>query len=669
MGGVGKTQLALKFVQLHQKTYDSVFWLDGSSRDKLQQSIQEGLCRLEPSQLAADALKALESKEDISAAVRGFQRWLETQENSNWLLVFDSVDLDPFKSNKNSAAYDVKEYLPSANHGSILITSRLDRWAGSVGERLPLDRVTDEQARQILRKTAEKEVTGANKVIKILDGLPLALTLAGTYMRLASANGSEYVESYKEEWHVLMKDQELFGEEQNGQGSVLTAWTLSYEQVKSQSEAAAGLLRLWAFFDNKDVFPRLLKGAADVDDHIPIPKWLKELATSNVQVRTAFACLSRFSLVEDTKGRDSKSMHPVLHKWCHFKARQQADDKQLSLLATAMVATAIPSNSEKESSELCRRLRQHANRSDEMINMDALVELGDLKHSEYTSWLYWQLGTLFERQCELDKAERMHGRALDECIRAGTEDDRLLPLLYYSQGNVCYRRGKYDAAEELFKKALEQKRATPNANLTDLDLYVGFGNLYSNRGDLAAAENSYRQALSNLKEEDGSSKTVKLYVTHNLGQVFALQGKLTKARHMYEKTLQGKLRLLGSSHESTLQTRNNLGYLYVQQGKLRKAEEMLIPALKDAKNALRERDHLKLEILDSVGYLYKEQNKYQEAEEMFKQALNGFKLYFKKHPSESRIQENLNSVQQLIGKRKLDHDTWQTTHQKKTKKS
>lgn len=39
LGGMGKTQLAIEFARKHHSRYSAVFWLDGSSKDRLKQSL------------------------------------------------------------------------------------------------------------------------------------------------------------------------------------------------------------------------------------------------------------------------------------------------------------------------------------------------------------------------------------------------------------------------------------------------------------------------------------------------------------------------------------------------------------------------------------------------------------------------------------------------------
>ncbi len=51
LGGIGKTQLAIEFTRKYRKNYSSVFWVDGSSQEKLKQSIANLASQLPQHQL------------------------------------------------------------------------------------------------------------------------------------------------------------------------------------------------------------------------------------------------------------------------------------------------------------------------------------------------------------------------------------------------------------------------------------------------------------------------------------------------------------------------------------------------------------------------------------------------------------------------------------------
>ena len=104
----------------------------------------------------------------------------------------------------------------------------------------------------------------SKELLRLLDGLPLAIAQAGAFIRETNSSISEYVQFYKESWKDLM-------EPDNGSEtpledypnrSIYTTWTLSYNQIKLKDEGATNLLDLWACLDNKDLWFELFVPAS-----------------------------------------------------------------------------------------------------------------------------------------------------------------------------------------------------------------------------------------------------------------------------------------------------------------------------------------------------------------------------------------------------------------------
>lgn len=159
-GGMGKTQLAVEFARKHHSRYSSVFWLEGFSEDQLKQSIANAARRLPQDEVKPFFSEELRSPNiDVDRVVEGFYRWLSQPTNKNWLLIIDNVDRDYHSKIRDPQAYDLKEYLPPADHGSILITSRLASLE-EYGSGLKLGMLDDEHAKIVLEKTAGKAIKG-----------------------------------------------------------------------------------------------------------------------------------------------------------------------------------------------------------------------------------------------------------------------------------------------------------------------------------------------------------------------------------------------------------------------------------------------------------------------------------------------------------------------------
>lgn len=163
LGGMGKTQLAVNYARSYHSRYSALFWLDGSTEDQLKQSFIDMAYRLPQDQVTADTTEALrQSTINVDVVVNGVLQWLSLPSNQHWLLIFDNVDRDHLHKDRDPQAYDVKKYFPSADHGSILITSRLASLE-RCGDGQKLDKVDDEQAKAILENNAGKSVNGESR--------------------------------------------------------------------------------------------------------------------------------------------------------------------------------------------------------------------------------------------------------------------------------------------------------------------------------------------------------------------------------------------------------------------------------------------------------------------------------------------------------------------------
>lgn len=109
MGGIGKTQLAIAYARRHQRSYESVFWLNATSESTLYvsfRSVARGFLQAQDLEYLGDA--------QVLARVHD---WLLDSRNNRWLLVFDNYD-DPDQ-------FDINNYCPNTGHGSVILTTRL----------------------------------------------------------------------------------------------------------------------------------------------------------------------------------------------------------------------------------------------------------------------------------------------------------------------------------------------------------------------------------------------------------------------------------------------------------------------------------------------------------------------------------------------------------------
>jgi tetratricopeptide (TPR) repeat protein len=114
---------------------------------------------------------------------------------------------------------------------------------------------------------------------------------------------------------------------------------------------------------------------------------------------------------------------------------------------------------------------------------EAALRLGDegvIKHP-HAAPVYLHMGAVLERKGDWEQAEAMYRRA--------TEEDRELPQAHKALGDSLYRRGAYDDAAESYAQAVRL-----NPRLGD-DVYFRMGNIHYKRMERAQAVELWRRAL------------------------------------------------------------------------------------------------------------------------------------------------------------------------------
>ncbi|KAF2178264.1 TPR-like protein [Zopfia rhizophila CBS 207.26] len=618
--GIGKTELACLFAWRHQDSFSAVFWLDGSSENQLKDSFVEAANRLRQDQRTDDITEALQesSKGDDSTAVaEGFCKWLDLPSNKQWLLIIDNVDCDHRQKDKDSEdrnrhAYNLENYLPSANHGSILVTSPYARLRDDCRP-LELQTVKDSEAKQILENAAGKPVIDARPILDRLKGLPLALTLAGSYMmQLPKVTVSEYTKHYDQNWGNLVSTQVL-----PRQRTLGTVYSMAYTRVGNQSERAAGLLKLWGFLHYRDLWYGLIACIESLGQTQDVPIWLQQLAGDELQFNAALTCLSNYSLLDKRDTALGNSVHPVLHKWCCLLVEDETERRTLSWLAAQIVAKMVPPVSSPKSWKQRRRLLPHASRAYEMIHNERL------ETSQQARTCCW-LGRLFSHHGKLDEAEKMFELALDGYIASGLGEghaETKSAMTYLA--STLYDQGKFGNAVAMQKAVLECMKATFDDKDRGMILAEHrLANMLHSQGmdeeDPATRKDLLAEAATMLaditySDEDGLT----ISAMHSLAMIRRDQGELGEAEKILETVVERMRGIFGEDDPRTLLAVSDLAIALGDQGKFKKAA----PRLQNAVRGMRRFIGDEHPVMHSLTEALKDEGNLEEAAEIFKTVL------------------------------------------------
>ena len=149
-----------------------------------------------------------------------------------------------------------------------------------------------------------------------LHGLPLAIVIAGAFMRETGTSITEYLQYYQDSWSDLQ--QQSNPERQYQQGNMIQTWMISYHEIQKQDPHAMKLLLLLAHFDNRDIWYELIKGSHQSSN---VPVWLERTTSSGLAFKTGVKKLISFSLLETKDEGGSYMIHPVVQDWCIHLSR------------------------------------------------------------------------------------------------------------------------------------------------------------------------------------------------------------------------------------------------------------------------------------------------------------------------------------------------------------
>ncbi|KAJ7727617.1 P-loop containing nucleoside triphosphate hydrolase protein [Mycena metata] len=301
LGGAGKTQVALKFIQ-ESSHFTNVFLVDASTVE----TIDTGFKNIAKLQHAGD------SSEDAV-------KWLIGKHGS-WLVFFDNAD-DP--------KLDLYKFLPPCNHGNIIITSRNPELR-VYGSHSSVSGMEEEDAIALLLKSgAVEQITSSDKktaahIVKVLWHLPLAIVQAGAFIAKYGAL-NRYLDLYAKNHKKLLRERPSQSHS-DYEWTVYTTWQMSFDQL---SPAAAMLLQLCSFLYREGISEDIFSQAA-VYDFLSIDPSKEELQQpleflSQFQGPDgewdplAFLELTTeimsFSLATFAPEQRAFSIHPLVHQW------------------------------------------------------------------------------------------------------------------------------------------------------------------------------------------------------------------------------------------------------------------------------------------------------------------------------------------------------------------
>lgn len=512
--GMGKSGIAEEHARIHVDKYDFRLWVRASdviilASDYAALAEPLGIPHQEDSDL-----------KDLTGSVKA---WLE--ENDRWLLIFDDVPSPEI----------LDEYLPMAGTGGghVIITSKNPDWEGTFPtiEVGPLD--PSQAAAFLLNRIDQDDIAASKALAEFLEGNPLALELAGAYIRWTGISIARYLDAYKKRLG------EVSGRTPPGCPETLAAvWDISMEQVRAVSQEGIDLLNLSAFLAPED---------------LPVDLLVKTSALLHESVKLGLEALDRRGLVRRDEG--SLSVHPLIQDLA-FSRLDEEGRKTWADETLRSVGGAFSSYLEDLSTwPECARLLPHA-----LAASKHGEDLGT--GSEPATLLLNQVGLYLHRRGDLAGARVVLERLLfvDEMFYGPGHSEVATDL--NNLGSVLRVLGDLDGAKEMFERALaiEESQETPD-RLKIATRANNLGTVLRSLDNLDGALTQFERALAIDRDAYGPNHFKTAIRLNNLGEVLQEMGDLDGAKDSYQRAFQVFEQFLGPGHHYTQRARENLDSL------------------------------------------------------------------------------------------------------------
>ena len=159
---MGKTQTAVAYAKRHRNIYSAVFWFNIQDETLLIQSFAKAAKRILRYHPSAPRLSNIDLNGDLNEVVTAVNAWLSEVGNTRWLAIYDNYDNPKVRGNKDAAAVDIGRFLPDADQGTVIVTTR----SASVrmGRCIPMRKLTDvHESVEILSSTSRRDLSTEGK--------------------------------------------------------------------------------------------------------------------------------------------------------------------------------------------------------------------------------------------------------------------------------------------------------------------------------------------------------------------------------------------------------------------------------------------------------------------------------------------------------------------------
>ena len=367
------------------------------------------------------------------------------------------------------------------------------------------------QSRVSIPKSSKRSAT---RLVQLLEGVPLAITHAASYMaQVSSLTINEYLQLYEasEESQTSLLENEVGSDLRRDFGSknsIIATWRVTFDYILNTHPSTAELLSLMSVLDGENIQKQVLIEDGD-----------------SIRFEKRLTPLLNFSLVTESDKGDSWQMHRLVQVATRRWLEVRGELKEWKCEAIERMAKIFPSG-DHETIKLCKALLPHV-----------------LMTMEYTPR---ETGAI------------------------------LLTSMLHRMTTYLYRTGDFSLAETTSRVSLDRKtKMLGETHSETLESQAALVLILRAQGKLSEAWKMNVQLLQLTQEHIGPFKSLTVQVMDSLAMIRLSQNKLEDAEKLEKDVIYTSENTWGPYHAETLNFHGRLAVIYMYQKKIDEARVLL----------------------------------------------------------------------------------------------
>lgn len=665
LGGTGKTQLVLHYIEEHDAEYDPILWIDVRDKEVARSSF-ERCCRALG--LPVEPSPDERSLQDVPCvqAVLSLLRVRATE--NKWLVVIDNAD---------DLSWDVSGIIPRGKAGTVVVTSQDAQASRLLGGRMPTIKVDAMQPEEAVRLIAnhfdEPIAPGHNywdlieKITECLDRLALPMDLAGARISVHVEDWGDlktalegYLEDYQHNQERLLRDTE-YADATPYKKTVWTAWETSLSSLKAKEESHSGIypVQLLAFltlFDRANVQDELFRlaslglGSACYLLDATVPSWLRNLLgeddrneCNSLLYRDTTACLIRYGLVRPIIG-PWKGV--TMHSLVQIRAQQELPPGYSQWHMVILFAICLEAD-ETDHVRFRRHLTVHLPPSDTF-----LAGQPPFPNEREMTRLWRVISVVFINEGRVKEAVQLRAKAVAVLRKAFGDEDLETLFAISALAEAFEVQGLFNGSKDLRSEVVLQREAALGARHPDtLRSRYQLAHIEGMLGNWEESEHHHMAILEVRRAVLGNDHEETLHSMASLATAYYNTGKRDKAPELRLEVFRTRKRLFGRAHPYTIDSMCDVAGTYSEQGMYQEGNRLHLEAIQAATDLFGDNHEATLRYVESLAKSYRTQGRLREAEELQIKVTERFQVsYGRNHPMTLVYMRSLARTRAMQGK-------------------